>query len=57
MTQDEILKEIKKCKENPYYFATKYLMMKNHKKEKVKFTTFLREKDFNQMFLNYENTR
>lgn len=52
MTQEEILAEIIKCIENPYYFATTYLTVQNHKNEVVKFTTPLAEEDFNNMILS-----
>ena len=47
--QEEILAEIKKCRENHYYFATTYLTVQNHKNEIVKFTTPLSEEEFNKM--------
>ena len=53
MSQDEILKEIEKCKESPYYFATKYLTIKNYLGETVPFRTVLSEKEFNDMANNY----
>ena len=56
MTQEEILIEIKLCKENPYYFATKYLTVTNHKGEKVKFQTPLDETSFNKIFEEYDKT-
>jgi hypothetical protein len=49
MKQDEILTEIQKCKESPYYFATKYLTVKNNVGEYVPFTTSLSEEEFNIM--------
>ncbi len=48
MTQEEILQEIKKCQENPYYFATKYLVI-NHNGEQKPFQTPLSENEFNNM--------
>jgi len=57
MTQQEIQDEILKCKQSPYYFATKYLIVQNHKKEKVPFTTPLSEKDFNEMFKKLEKNK
>lgn len=36
--------EFNKCKENPYYFATKYLTINGKR-----FTTSLSEKDFNNI--------
>ena len=45
---EEELKELEKCKNNPYYFATKYLtIMHNNKIEK--FTTHYNEKEFNEI--------
>ena len=52
MTQEEILEESKKCKENPYYFATKYLTIKNHKGEYIPFQTILSEEEFNEKVNN-----
>lgn len=42
--------EFEKCKNNPYYFATTYLTIENKSGEKVKFTTALNEKQFNNYF-------
>jgi len=50
----KILQEIQLCKKSPYYFATKYLTVKNHKGEIVKFTTPLNETSFNEMFENWD---
>lgn len=50
MTQKEIQDEILKCKFSPYYFATKYLTVKNHKGEYIPFSTPLKEQEFNDMF-------
>jgi len=55
MTQQEIQEEILKCQESPYYFATKYLTVKNHKGEIIPFKTHLSEKQFNEMFKKLEN--
>ena len=57
MTQEEILKEIKKCKDSPYYFATKYLIVKNHNNQSIPFITALTEEQFNKIFKDYENRR
>lgn len=54
MTAEEILKEIKKCKDSPYYFATKYLIVKNHKNQSISFITRLSEEEFNKIFKKYE---
>jgi hypothetical protein len=50
LTQEQIEIEIIKCKKSPYYFATKYLTVKNHKGEYIKFQTPLTEKEFNNKF-------
>jgi hypothetical protein len=55
MTQQEIQDEILKCKESPYYFATKYVKVKNYKNELINFSTILSEKEFNKMVKNFEN--
>jgi hypothetical protein len=55
MTQQEIQEEILKCQESPYYFATKYLKIENHKREKVPFATPLSEEEFNKMFKELQN--
>ena len=57
MTQEEVLLEISKCKESPYYFATKYLKVKNHFGQVVDFKTILNEQEFNKMFKEYESGR
>jgi len=45
MTQDELQEEIQKVRDNPYYFATKYLTLNGKS-----FTTHLNEVDFNNVF-------
>jgi hypothetical protein len=55
MTQQEIQEEILKCKQSPYYFATKYIKVKNHKGEMVSFNTPLSEEEFNKMFKKLQN--
>ena len=50
MTQQERQEEIIKCKQSPYYFATKYLTVKNHRGKSVPFATPLSEEQFNEMF-------
>jgi hypothetical protein len=55
MTPQEIQEEILKCKQSPYYFATKYLTVKNHRGKSVPFTTLLSEEEFNKMFKKLEN--
>lgn len=47
--QDKIKNEILKCQNSPYYFATEYIMIKNHRGVNVPFTTPLRENDSNKM--------
>ena len=42
---DETANEIKKCNENPYYFATTYLTINGKP-----FTTPLKEEVFNNLF-------
>lgn len=54
MTQEEIRAEILKCKESPYYFATKYLKIQNHFGEWVAFQTPLTEEEFNNMVETWE---
>ncbi len=43
-------REILKCQQSPYYFATKYIKVKNHKGETVSFNSPLSEEKFNKMF-------
>src|SRR5574343_63731 len=50
---DDVLYEMMKCKESPYYFVTKYIKVKNNKGEQVPFNTALSEDDFNKMFQEY----
>lgn len=50
LTQEQIEAEIIKCKESPYYFATTYLTVLNHKGEYVKLQTPLTEEEFNNKF-------
>jgi hypothetical protein len=57
MTQQEMQEEILRCQESPYYFATKYIKVKNHKGEMVNFTTPLSEEKFNEMFKELQNER
>jgi len=51
---EEELQEFEKCKNNPYYFATKYFTIK-HKNKVEKFTTKLTEKEFNDLFYHIKN--
>jgi hypothetical protein len=55
MTQQEIQDEILKCMQSPYYFATKYLKVKNYRQETVPFKTPLSEEEFNKLFKKLEN--
>ena len=50
MAQNEIIEEIKICQENPYYFATKYLTVKDNKGNTIPYTTSLSEKEFNDLY-------
>jgi hypothetical protein len=50
--EEEIEKEIRKCTENPYYFATNYITVKNNLGETKPFTTNLSEKMFNEFIKN-----
>lgn len=43
--QDEELEELEKCKNSPYYYATKYLLINDKP-----FTTMLTEEEFNKQF-------
>jgi hypothetical protein len=52
MTYEQIQQELRKCKESPYYFAHKYLTVKNNVGEEFPFTTLLSEEEFNKMFEN-----
>lgn len=54
-SQEEILEECKKCRDNPYYFATTYLKIEDYRGEVVPFTTYLSEEEFNKMFENESN--
>jgi hypothetical protein len=49
-TADEVEKEIKKCADSPYYFATTYLTVTNENGEKAPFTTTFSEDVFNKIF-------
>jgi len=54
MEEKDILNEIEKCKESPYYFAITYLRIKNLAGEEFPYTTHLNEKQFNEKIKNYE---
>lgn len=47
----ELLPELIKCRENPYYFATKYLKIQGKP-----FTTYLNENQFNELIKKYETS-
>lgn len=49
------VEEINKCKENPYYFATKYLTIKDSNGNIKPFTTLMTEQEFNNLFKKYNN--
>jgi len=53
----QIKEEIDKCKNSPYYFATKYLKVKNtpYSEDIVDFYTPLSEKEFNKQFKELQN--
>jgi hypothetical protein len=57
--KNKIISELQKCIDSPYYFATKYLTIKNSKGKIVKYTTILTEEEFNQYFkkLNSETLK
>lgn len=44
------LLETIKCLESPYYYATKYLKIKDNLGNENNFTTRLSEKEFNKLF-------
>ena len=52
--QEYIIEEVDKCMNSPYYFATKYLIVKDRYGVDHKFQTPLSESEFNNMFKNYE---
>lgn len=58
--EEEILQEIQKCKDSPYYFAIKYCIIKTGQynmmgEEVVKpFTTHLTEEEFNKLVNNFK---
>lgn len=54
MTQEEIILEIKRCRDSPYYFATKYLTIKNKEGKPVPYTTSWTEKEFNNIVNNID---
>jgi hypothetical protein len=53
MTQEEILEEYLKCKESPYYFASKYIKVAPYSGDKYD-VTLLTEEEYNAIFKDYE---
>lgn len=51
--QNKIKDELEKCKNNPYYFATKYLTVK-YNGGCFPYRTILTEEEFNYNFFNNE---
>jgi hypothetical protein len=51
-TPEEIAEELKKCRDNPFYFATVYVQIKNSEGKMMPFTTNLTEKQFNEIIEN-----
>lgn len=49
--------EIQKCKNNPYYFATKYIRVSISNTVSFPFTTHLTEEEFNKQYWNYHNKK
>ena len=55
MTISEIADEIDKCKNNPHYFATKYLTIESKKtNDKIPFKTLMSEEEFNNKVFEYD---
>lgn len=54
LDKHKIETELNKCKNDPHYFATTYLVLKNHKDEIIPFTTLYTKEEFNQIIKNYE---
>jgi hypothetical protein len=54
---DDIILEIKKCMDSPYYFATKYIVIENKNGEKVPFKTPWTEDEFNKIFNNINHDK
>ena len=55
----EISNELERCIKSPYYFATKYIKIKNtpYSEDWVDFYTHLSEEEFNKQFKIYDNRR
>ena len=47
-----IQKELQKCKNNPYYFATTYLKIYDSDGNSHPYITSLTKEEFNKLFLN-----
>jgi hypothetical protein len=56
MTEKQILEEIKKCRDNPYYFVTTYIKVMNEKGEIVPYVPTQSEKEFNRIIKDMELT-
>ena len=50
LSQEDIIKECEKCKNDPYYFATTYLTVYDSNNKQVPFKTNLSRTNFNDMF-------
>lgn len=48
---NNLIDEILKCKNNPYYFATNYLKVIDNDYNQIPYTTNLSEKEFNKFFV------
>lgn len=51
--KEDIFDEVEKCRENPYYFATTYLTIKNSDGDVVPYTTHFSEERFNEIFNSF----
>ncbi len=56
-TTIEIAKELQKCKDNPYYFATRYLTVVDNAGIRKPYSTILSEEEFNKFVKEYLNER
>ena len=50
----EAMVELKKCRNNPYYFATKFMQVKT-KEGNIPFKTSMKEQEFNELYKHYSN--
>jgi hypothetical protein len=48
--KEEILIEMEKCKNSPYYFCTTYITLTDYEGRKIPFTTPYTEEEFNKLF-------